>query len=40
MVHWAWIPITLVIGIFIAISIIIFMKTERDDGKDKKWWEE
>lgn len=40
MVHWGWIPIALVIGVFLGMFAIAFMETARDDEKEKKWWEE
>ena len=40
MVHWAWIPISLMIGVFSGMLIIAFMAVARQEDEKKKWWEE
>lgn len=40
MVHWAWIPITLFVGVVIGFFLLAFMEVSRRDDNNKKWWEE
>lgn len=42
MVHWAWIPISIGIGVVIGFFFLAFMAVCREEqsNKNKKWWEE
>lgn len=40
MVHWVWIPVSLVIGVICGMFFVALMETSRDDESRKRWWEE
>ena len=41
MVHWGWIPITLVIGVVAGFFIIAFLEVVRAEKSGKKaWWDD
>jgi hypothetical protein len=40
LVSWAWIPISLFIGVVMGMFIIAFAAVSREDENKKKWWEE
>ena len=40
MIHWAWVPVTLLIGVAVGILIVALAETSREDDHKHKWWEE
>lgn len=39
MVHWFWIPVTLVVGIFFGIFIIALLEASKNGQGEDKWWD-
>lgn len=41
MVHWAWIPVALVIGVMTGFFIMAFIEVSREEKHQKKvWWDD
>lgn len=41
MIHWLWIPVTLVIGVMIGWFLLSLMTVSgREDERQRKWWDD
>ena len=39
MVSWAWIPISLMIGIIIGMVVLAYAEVSRHADEKKRWWD-
>ena len=40
MVSWAWIPISLMIGVVCGMFILAFAEVSRREDERKRWWDD